>query len=47
VDVAGNLALTQPALESYQKVKLNFVSNITFTKMPAPELPGKLSGARA
>jgi len=42
VDVAGNLALTQPALEAYQKAKPNFVSKITFTKAPAPELPGKI-----
>ena len=42
VDVAGNLALTQPAIEAYQKEKPNFVSKITFTKAPAPELPGKI-----
>ncbi len=42
VDVAGNLALTQPAIEAYQKAKPNFVSKITFTKAPAPELPGKI-----
>ena len=42
VDVAGNLALTQPANEVYAKAKPNFVSKFTFTKAPAPELPGKL-----
>jgi len=42
VDVAGNLALTQPAIEAYAKAKPNFVSKFTFTKAPAPELPGKL-----
>jgi putative spermidine/putrescine transport system substrate-binding protein len=42
VDVAGNLALTQPAFEAYRKAKPNLVSKITFTKAPAPELPGKL-----
>ena len=42
VDVAGNLALTQPAIEVYAKAKPNFVSKFTFTKAPAPELPGKL-----
>jgi putative spermidine/putrescine transport system substrate-binding protein len=42
VDVAGNLALTQPAIEAYAKAKPNFVSKITFTKAPAPELPGKI-----
>ena len=42
VDVAGNLALTQRAIENYRKAKPNLVSRITFTKAPAPELPGKL-----
>ncbi|HLJ19355.1 MAG TPA: extracellular solute-binding protein, partial [Stellaceae bacterium] len=42
VDVAGNLALTQPALENYRKMKPQLVSNMTFTKAPAPELPGKI-----
>ena len=42
IDVAGNLALTQPAFEAYRKAKPNLVSKITFTKAPAPELPGKL-----
>jgi putative spermidine/putrescine transport system substrate-binding protein len=42
VDVAGNLALTQKAIENYRKAKPNRVSRITFTKAPAPELPGKI-----
>ncbi|THF56351.1 ABC transporter substrate-binding protein [Ollibium composti] len=42
VDVAGNLALTQKAIENYKQAKPEFVSNISFTKAPAPELPGKL-----
>ena len=42
IDVAGNLALTQPAFEAYRKAKPKLVSKITFTKAPAPELPGKL-----
>src|SRR5215218_5016692 len=42
VDVAGNLALTQRAMENYRKAKPNLVSRITFTKAPAPELPGKI-----
>jgi len=42
VDVAGNLALTQDAIEQYQKAHGNLVSQINFTKAPAPELPGKL-----
>jgi putative spermidine/putrescine transport system substrate-binding protein len=42
VDVAGNLALTQAAIENYRKLKPNLVSRITFSKAPAPELPGKI-----
>jgi putative spermidine/putrescine transport system substrate-binding protein len=42
IDVAGNLALTQKAIENYRAAKPNLVSRITFTKAPAPELPGKL-----
>ena len=42
VDVAGNLALTQDAIDAYQKKHSQLVSKITFTKAPAPELPGKL-----
>ncbi|PWC57139.1 ABC transporter substrate-binding protein [Azospirillum sp. TSH7] len=42
VDVAGNLALTQKAIENYRKAKPDWVSRIVFSKAPAPELPGKL-----
>src|SRR3984893_18009892 len=42
VDVAGNLALTQDAIEGYQKKHPDLISKINFTKAPAPELPGKL-----
>lgn len=42
IDVAGNLALTQKAFEAYRKAKPDKVSRLTFTKAPAPELPGKL-----
>ena len=42
VDVAGNLALTQKAIENYRRAKPKLVSKITFTKAPAPELPGKI-----
>lgn len=42
VDVAGNLALTQPAFQTYAKAKPNLVSKFNFTKAPAPELPGKI-----
>ena len=42
IDVAGNLALTQKALEAYRAAKPNFVSRLTFTQSPAPELPAKI-----
>jgi len=42
VDVAGNLALTQDAIEAYRAKHPQLVSKINFTKAPAPELPGKL-----
>lgn len=42
VDVAGNLALTQKAIENYRKAKPDWASRIVFSKAPAPELPGKL-----
>ena len=36
IDVAGNLALTQKAIENYRKAKPNVVSRIAFTKAPSP-----------
>jgi putative spermidine/putrescine transport system substrate-binding protein len=42
VDVAGNLALTQQAIENYRKLKPNLFAKFTFNKAPAPELPGKI-----
>jgi putative spermidine/putrescine transport system substrate-binding protein len=42
VDVAGNLALTQKAIEAYAAAKADIVGRVNFTKAPAPELPGKL-----
>jgi putative spermidine/putrescine transport system substrate-binding protein len=42
VDVAGNLALTQRAIEAYRAKNPKLVSKISFAKAPAPELPGKI-----
>ncbi len=42
VDVAGNLALTQKALEAFRDQHPDLVSNITFTNAPSPQLPGKI-----
>lgn len=47
VDVAGNLALTQEALETFAAKNPNLVSRITFTKAPSPELPGKIRAMQA
>ena len=37
VDVAGNLALTQDAMEAYQKKNPNLVAKFNFTKAPSRE----------
>jgi putative spermidine/putrescine transport system substrate-binding protein len=47
IDVAGNLALTRPAIEKYQKEHPNAVSKVTFTTATAPELPAKLKAQQA
>ncbi len=47
VDVAGNLQLTQKGFEAFKAKYPNLVSAITFTKAPAPELPGKLKAMQA
>src|SRR5256714_12005460 len=47
VDVGGALALLQDAIESYKTKNPNVVSRFTFTKAPAPELPGKLKAMQA
>lgn len=47
IDVAGNLALTQKAIEAYRAAKPDFVSKISFTQSPAPELPAKIKAQQA
>jgi putative spermidine/putrescine transport system substrate-binding protein len=47
VDVAGNLELTEDAIENYRAKNPNLVSRITFTKAPSPELPGKIKAQQA
>ena len=42
MDIAGDLALTQHIFEDYAKAKPNWVSRISFSKAPMPELPAKL-----
>ncbi|MGN7981295.1 ABC transporter substrate-binding protein [Burkholderia sp. 22313] len=47
VDVAGNLQLTQKAIEAFKDKNPNLVANITFTNAPAPQLPGKIKAMQA
>jgi len=47
IDVAGDLALTQGAIETYQAKHPELVSRVTFNKAPAPELAGKLKAMQA
>jgi len=47
VDVGGALALLQDAIENYRTKNPTVVSRFTFTKAPAPELPGKLKAMQA
>jgi len=46
-DVGGALALLQDAIEAYKSKNPQLVSRFTFTKAPAPELPGKLKAMQA
>ncbi len=47
VDVGGALALLQDAIEAFKTKNPTYVSRFTFTKAPAPELPGKLKAMQA
>jgi putative spermidine/putrescine transport system substrate-binding protein len=42
VDVAGNLALTQDAIQNFVAKNPKLIAKVNFTKAPAPELPAKL-----
>ena len=42
IDVAGNLQLTQAAIERFARETPKLVSRISFSRAPSPELPGKL-----
>src|SRR5690349_13772978 len=41
-DIGGQLQLVQAAFEEYRRTHPKMVSRLTYTKEPAPELPGKL-----
>lgn len=47
VDVAGNLQLTQKAIEAFRDKNPTLVSSVTFTNAPAPQLPGKIKAIQA
>ncbi|PMQ01036.1 MAG: ABC transporter substrate-binding protein [Dictyoglomus sp. NZ13-RE01] len=42
IDVAGNLQLTQTAIENFKKAHPEIVSDIEYMKATAPELPAKI-----
>ena len=42
IDAAGTLQLVQDAMEAYRTKRPGKVDKFTYTKAPAPELPGKL-----
>ncbi len=47
VDVAGNLQLTQKAIEAFRDKNPTLVSSVTLTNAPAPQLPGKIKAMQA
>ena len=47
IDAAGTLQLIQEAMEAYRAKKPDRVDKFTFTKAPAPELPGKLKAMQS
>ncbi|MEZ2409648.1 putative spermidine/putrescine transport system substrate-binding protein [Bosea sp. OAE752] len=47
IDVAGNLQLTQAAIERFGKENPKLISRLNFSRAPSPELPGKLKAQQA
>jgi putative spermidine/putrescine transport system substrate-binding protein len=47
IDAAGSLAVLQQGIEAYRAHKPDVVERFTFTKAPAPELPGKLKAMQS
>lgn len=47
VDVAGQLQLTQRAMDDFAKANPKLVSKISYSQAPAPELPGKIKAQQA
>jgi ABC-type uncharacterized transport system YnjBCD substrate-binding protein len=42
MDIAGNLQLTQGMIENFVKAHPDIISNVTYSKAPAPSMSGKL-----
>src|SRR3954466_1422641 len=42
IDVAGNLQLTQPGIETFARANPQLISRLNFSRAPSPELPAKL-----
>ena len=47
IDVAGQLQLTQGAMDAFAKANPKLVSKIAYSQAPAPELPGKLKAQQS
>jgi putative spermidine/putrescine transport system substrate-binding protein len=47
IDVAGQLQLTQRAMEDFAKANPKLISKISFSQAPAPELPAKIKAQQA
>ena len=47
IDVAGQLQLTQAAMDAFAKANPKLVSKISYAQAPAPELPGKLKAQQS
>lgn len=47
LDVAGNLALTKPAIEQFKAAHPEIVSDVTYSTGTAPQLPAKLKAEQA
>src|SRR5690348_1067593 len=47
IAVAGQLQLTQGAMDAFAKSHGNLISQVTYSQAPAPELPGKIKAQQA
>ena len=47
IDVAGNLQLTQPAIENFKKANPTLVKELEFIKLTAPEITAKIQAQQA